>query len=276
MSVPAGTPVRVVVTGKGGVGKTTLAALLARLWAVRGARVLAVDADAQMNLARTLGFSAVAAAAVTPLSGELDYIEETVGARPGGGGALLRLNPDASDAVARFGVDGPDGVRLLVMGGLSQAGGGCLCPENSLLTAAVAAVGRDDADVVVMDTQAGVEHFGRSLARGFDRALVVTDGTSNAVAVAVRTARLAADLGIPRISLVVNRVRAPGDRDRVSRLVADEGGFPFAGVHLLPWDDAVLAADPSVGPVLHAGTPFAQAAGAIVGDGRSATLEVTR
>jgi CO dehydrogenase maturation factor len=276
MSVSPRAPVRVVVTGKGGVGKTTLTALLARQLAGAGHRVLAVDADAQMNLARTLGFSAAAAAAITPLSHERDYIEETVGARPGESAALLRLNPDASDAVSRFGVDGPDHVRLLVMGGLSQAGGGCLCPENSLLSATVAAVGRDDADVVLMDTQAGVEHFGRALARGFDRAVVVTDATANAVAVAVQTARLAADLGIPWISLVVNRVRTPDDPGRVSRLVADEGGFPFGAVHALPWDDAVLAADPSVEPLVHAGTPFTRATSELADDWLAVAMEATR
>ena len=141
------------------------------------------------------------------------------------------------------------------MGGLTQAGGGCLCPENSLLMAAVAAVGRDDADVVLMDTQAGVEHFGRALARGFDQAVVVTDATSNAVSVAVRTARLAAELGIPRIDLVVNRVRTPTDPDRVTGSSPSEGGFPFAAVRAVPWDDSVLDADPSVEPLLHAPDP---------------------
>jgi CO dehydrogenase maturation factor len=276
MRVSPRAPVRVVVTGKGGVGKTTLTALLARQLAGRGQRVLAVDADAQMNLARTLGFSAADAAAITPLAQARDYIEETVGARPGVDGSMLRLNPDVSDAVARFGVDGPDGVRLLVMGGLRQAGGGCLCPENSLLTAAVAAVGREDADVVLMDTQAGVEHFGRALARGFDQAVVVTDATANAVAVAVQTARLAADLGIPRISMVVNRVRTPRDTDRVSRLVADEGGFPFDAVRAVPWDDAVLDADPSVGPLLRGATPFTRATSMLADHWLAAAMEVAR
>ena len=276
MKAEQGAPGRVVVTGKGGVGKTTLTAMLARRAAEHGARVLAVDADAQMNLARTLGLSPRAAASIVPLSRLDDYIEEAVGARPGSVGGLLRLNPDVSDAVARFGVDAPGGVRLLVMGGLTQAGGGCLCPENSLLTAAVSAVSRADADVVLMDTQAGVEHFGRAVARGFDRALVACDPTANAVAVAVQTARLAADLGIPHIELVVNRVRRRADLGRVSALVEAEGGFPFGSVTPVPWDDAVLAADPSIEPLLAVSSPFGDAVGHLAADWLTPVIEVAR
>lgn len=127
-----------------------------------------------------------------------------------------------------------------------------------------------------MDTQAGVEHFGRALARGFDRAVVVTDPTANAVVVAVQTARLAADLGIPWIDLVVNRVRTPDDTGRASRLVADEGGFPFGSVRSVPWDDAVLAADPSVEPLLHAGTPFTRATSELADAWLAMAMEATR
>jgi CO dehydrogenase maturation factor len=257
-------PLRVVVSGKGGVGKTTLTALVGRQLARSGRRVLVVDADEQMNLARTLGLPPAACRAVVPLSRQEGYIEETVGARPGESGGMLRLNPDTSDAVARFGVDGPDGVRLLVMGGLRAAGGGCLCPEHSLLGSVVAGVRREHADVVLMDTHAGVEHFGRALARGFDRALVVTDPSANGVAVAVETARLARDLGIPHVALVVNRARSAADAERVARLVDDEGGFPFESVTVLPWDDAVLEADPSVGALVDSVGGLSAATGSLV------------
>ncbi len=242
-------PLRVVVTGKGGVGKTTVTAALARLLARAGHNVLAVDGDAQCNLARTLGLPAAEAAAIVPLARNTDYTAERAG-----GGGLVRLNPDVGDVTARFAVAAPDGVRLLVMGGLTQAGGGCLCPENSVLAATVAQVGRAAADVVLLDTQAGVEHFGRALARGFDTALVVADPTANAGQVAMQTARLARDLGIPRVDAVVNRWRT----GRPVGWLA-EPDVPLDAVHSLPWDDLVLDTEPAVDALLDGGSPFAVA-----------------
>jgi CO dehydrogenase maturation factor len=120
---------RVVVTGKGGVGKTTLTAMLARRMSRRGYRVLALDADPQMNLPYALGIELEQARALTPLSENSDYVEEKTGVRPGDGwGLFFRLNPDVDDVVDRFGIRGPDGVRLLVMGNTVQPAAGCLCP----------------------------------------------------------------------------------------------------------------------------------------------------
>jgi CO dehydrogenase maturation factor len=167
-----------VVSGKGGVGKTTLAAAMARILARGGRRVLAVDADAQLNLAAALGIPKDEAEALVPLSRNTGYIEEKTGARPGDGyGLLLRLNPDVDDVVERYGRQAPDGVRFLAMGTLSGAGVGCLCPENTLLTGVIRAIALRPGEAIVMDTQAGVEHFGRAIAQGFDHAVVMTDPT---------------------------------------------------------------------------------------------------
>lgn len=237
----------ILYLGKGGVGKTTLSAVLARVLARAGRSVLAVDADEQRNLGPALGVTEE----VTPLAAEADYVEEKTGARPGeGSGGLLCLNPDVADVVDRMGVAAPDGVRLLVMGGLRQAGGGCLCPEHALVQAVVGAMRLRRDEVVVMDTHAGVEHFGRALVRGFDQVLVVADPSANAVRVGMESATLAAEMGIGDIRLVVNRVRRPEDLSRALGHMAPGEQLVFSRIHVLPEDEATELADPAVDPLL--------------------------
>jgi CO dehydrogenase maturation factor len=263
---------RVVITGKGGVGKTSLTALLARLLAREAYRVLALDADPQMNLPYALGLPYDRARALVPLSQNPDYVQEKTGARPGSGwGLFFRLNPDVDDVVERFGVVGPEDVRLLVMGNTVQPAAGCVCPENSLLAAVANAVSLRRGEAILLDTQAGIEHFGRALARGFRHAVVVTDPTFNGVQVALHAARLARELEIPAIHLVVNRVRNDGDVERVAQILEDQGSFPFATKHLLPYEEQLLESEPDVGPLLtHSDSAFLRA----VGELRNALLRV--
>ena len=160
---------------------------------------------------------------------------------------MLRLHPVVTDVVERLGVPAGHGVTLLVMGTVGRAGGGCLCPQHSLLAAVVSGMRLRDDDVVLMDTHAGVEHFGRALARGFDQALVLVDPTYNSVQVGIRSAQLAHELGIGTIRLVINRARRDGDAQRVLAHAERLGGFTFASVHTLPYDEAALEAGSSVG-----------------------------
>ncbi|HMK63156.1 MAG TPA: AAA family ATPase [Acidimicrobiales bacterium] len=242
---------RVVVVGKGGVGKSTLCALMARTLAREGRRVVAVDADEQRNLAATLGLGLTESVSIVPVAENADYVEEKTGARPGeGAGGMLVLNPDTSDLVDRLSVEAPDGVRLVVMGGVRGAGAGCLCPETALISSAVAGMRLRGDDVVVMDTHAGVEHFGRALARGFDSVLVVVEPTFNAVQVGMESAALAGALGIGEVHLVVNRTRSDGDVDRVMDYVEQLGGPPFSSVTWVPYDAAALLSEPSVDALL--------------------------
>lgn len=241
--------IRIVIAGKGGVGKTTITALLAHLFAQAGFRVLAIDGDPQQNLAVTLGVPPETAEQIVPVSKSAEYLREKVGAGPDlSPGGLLTLNPDVSDVVDRFSIPVADNLRLLVMGGVKQAGSGCLCAEYTLLTAILRHMRLLKDDVILLDTPAGLEHFGRAVADGFSCAVVVADPTYNALSVARESAALARQLGIEHIILIVNRVNRPEDRDKARQRAGhlDE----FSRVMLLSFDSGVIAAEPEVCPLL--------------------------
>ena len=249
---------RVVVTGKGGVGKTTTTALLAHLFARDGYNVLAVDEDPQMNLPYALGLDREIADAIVPISQNLDYIEEKTGARPGTSwGLYLNLTPDISDVVDKFGVRVTDNISVLVMGTVSKAATGCLCPENALLDAVVKFISLKKGEVILMDTQAGVEHFGRALSKGFKHCVVVTEPTFNAVEVAKRTGMLAKEIGIPNVFLLVNKVRREKDIDKVMENVSRNEGV-FDTIMFAPYDELLLDVEPSVKPLLERETPYVE------------------
>ncbi|MCX7805295.1 MAG: AAA family ATPase [Planctomycetota bacterium] len=224
---------KLAISGKGGVGKTTVAALIARRLAASGRRVIAIDADPNANLGMALGVPK--AAKVTPLIEMEDLIAERTGAKPGAYGVYFKMNPLVEDIPDKFGYDVSDGVRLMVMGGLKKGGSGCACPENSFLKALVEhlVLRRDEA--VVMDMDAGVEHLGRGTARGVEAMLVVTEPGFRSLETAKRIARLARQIGVANVAAAGNKVRSEADR----RLIEKEmEGIPLAG--FLPYDEALL------------------------------------
>ncbi|MHC1680849.1 MAG: AAA family ATPase [Methanomassiliicoccales archaeon] len=239
---------RILVAGKGGVGKTTLSAAICLLGAAEGRRVLAVDQDAQQNLAYSLGYPPEKAALLRPITQELDYVEEKVGARPGGGwGGIIGLNPDVSDVAERFGVRIEENLHLLVMGGVVQASTGCLCPENSMLGALVRFLNSREDDLIVMDAQAGLEPFGRTVAEGFGTALVVSEPTFNSLQVAARIEKLSRQLGMRRVDLVLNKFQGSLDREKVARYIPEA---VFDHVHELSLDPSVLKHEPDVSRIV--------------------------
>jgi CO dehydrogenase maturation factor len=236
--------VKIAVTGKGGVGKTTIAAGLARTFGSRGYRVIALDMDPSPNLASSLSCSPAEAASITPLVEMEDLILERTGAPPEGGGMVFRINPKVDDIPERFGIGCRDGVRLLVLGSIRTGGGGCFCPANALARRLVDHLS-GMADLLVMDMEAGVEHLGRGTTRTVEALLVVAEPTVKSVDAAGHIAKLARDLGINLIFGVVNKVADGKGEPFLSRLSA-LGVTPLG---IIPFDPAVQEAEEKGVPV---------------------------
>jgi CO dehydrogenase maturation factor len=228
---------KVAITGKGGVGKTTLAALLAQAYADQGRDVLAVDADPSPCLAGALGFPAELRARLRPISEMDDLIEERTGAKPGTVGGFFTLNPRVDDIPERFSVV-HRGVRLLEMGSVDTGGSGCICPESAMLkTLFTHLLFRKD-DILLLDMYAGVEHLGRATVDFVDAMLVVVEPTRRSLGTAAQIKKLANDIGLTRLYLVGNKVR---NEDEARFLEAETPGLPVLG--LLPADLKVQEAD---------------------------------
>ncbi|MDP2951801.1 MAG: carbon monoxide dehydrogenase accessory protein CooC [Chloroflexota bacterium] len=201
---------KIAVAGKGGVGKTTLSSLLARVYAERGRPVLAVDANPDANLGLALGFSPQELERITPLVEMDKLIEERTGAKPGSRAPFFKINPKVDDIPERFSAQ-IDGIRLLVMGTVKTGGGGCLCPEETLLRALMSHLVLERSEVVIMDMEAGVEHLGRGTAEGVDAFIVVVEPGRRSLQTAAAVKRMASDLGVKRCYLVGNKVTGEAD-----------------------------------------------------------------
>jgi CO dehydrogenase maturation factor len=217
---------KLAITGKGGVGKTTVAASLCRALRDLGRAVVAVDADPDTNLAGSLGYRGPE---IAPLSKLEALIAERVGGGDGGGG-FLRLNPRVDDIPEQLGVV-IDGIRLLVMGTIDRGRQGCACPQNVLLREVLAHLVLGAQEDVIVDMEAGIEHLGRGTAEGVDLMLNVVEPGWAALQTARRVARLAAQLGIGRLGAVANRVAGEEDRDFIC---GELGTLPLLGA--LPFD----------------------------------------
>jgi CO dehydrogenase maturation factor len=228
---------KIAISGKGGVGKTTLSALLAQAYADAGRDVLAVDVDPSPCLAGALGFPEEKRARLHPISEMDELIEERTGAKPGTMGGFFTLNPRVDDLPERFSVSNRD-VRLLEMGSVDTGGSGCICPESAMLkTLFTHLLFRKD-DVLILDMYAGVEHLGRATVDFVDAMLIVVEPTRRSLGTAGQIAKLANDIGLNRLWLVGNKVRD----DREATFLSDNTpGIPVLG--FLPADLAVQEAD---------------------------------
>ncbi|MEI6148128.1 MAG: AAA family ATPase [bacterium] len=228
---------KIAVTGKGGVGKTTVCSLLAKALKAAGHDVVAIDCDPDSNLAACMGYPQ--ADELKPLVALKDLIEEKMGVKPGTTGGMFRLNPFVEDIPDRYAVD-IDGVRVLVAGAIKKGGAGCYCPENALIRALIAHLLVDGKTDLILDMEAGVEHLSRGTVRTVDALIVVVDPSLRAVETAVRIRELAGQLGLKQILAIGNKIRSEKD----SRfLVESLSGWEFAG--FLPYDDTLRDAEMS-------------------------------
>src|SRR3972149_1763475 len=226
---------KLAIVGKGGVGKTTLAAVLARRLAGLGRQVIAVDADPDGNLATALGVPEEAMP--QPIAQMRDLILERTEAKDQGTGLMFKLNPLVDDLPERFAVS-ICGVRLLVLGTVESGGKGCMCPEGALLKALMQLLLLRLPDDVILDMEAGLEHLGRASARGVDAMIAVVEPGMRSVQTAARAQRLAADIGIQRIFIVGNRIR---DQHEIELLERSLNGRCILG--MLPYCAELARAD---------------------------------
>ena len=228
---------KIAITGKGGVGKTTLTALLAQIFANAGKQVLAVDADPSPCLAGALGFPEDLAAQLHPIVEMDELIEERTGAKPGTVGGFFTLNPRVDDIPERFSVI-HRGVRLLEMGSVDMGGSGCICPESAMLkTLFTHLLFRKD-EILLLDMYAGVEHLGRATVDFVDAMLVVVEPTRRSLGTARQIKKLANDIGLTRLFLVGNKIQ---NHEESKFLESETPGLPVLG--FLPADIKVQEAD---------------------------------
>ncbi len=221
---------KLAITGKGGVGKTTLSALLAYTYANQGNKVLAIDADPDANLPSALGLSKDITDLITPIAQMDDLIEERTGARPGTSGGFFSLNPRVDDIPDRFSTT-QRGIKLLVLGTVGRGGGGCICPESALLKNLVRHLFVGRTEVVILDMEAGLEHLGRGTASAVDAFIVVVEPGQRSLQTAQAIKRLAADIWIHKVYVVGNKIRNEQDKAFIrERLPGDEllGFLPFS------------------------------------------------
>ena len=228
---------RLAIAGKGGVGKTTLASLLAMVYAAEGRRVIAIDADPDANLAGALGISREEARRITPISQLKDLIEERTGAKAGSFGAYLKLNPRVDDIPDRFSAH-KGNVRLMVLGTVKGGGAGCICPESALLRSLMSHLLLERSEVIIMDMEAGLEHLARGTAAGVDAFIVVVEPGKRSLQTAESIQKLAKDLGIDKCYVVGCKTQNAADRQFI---IENMSGFEIIG--FLNYDPAIIQAD---------------------------------
>ena len=228
---------KIAVSGKGGVGKTLIAAGLARGFAQRGLKTIAIDADSSPNLALTLGLSAEEARKIVPISENKELVDSKTST---GYSGVYRLSFTVDDIVREYSVSTPFGVNLIVMGTVKSMGSGCMCAPNAVIRALLRHLIVDRNEAVVLDLEAGVEHIGRGTAKQVDALLIVADSNLKSLEIAKHIYDLASKAEMKQLYLVGNRVMNEAQKTAI-RTFAEKNGLSL--LTLIPFDPRVTDAD---------------------------------
>ena len=226
---------KLAIAGKGGVGKTTVASLLIQYLADRGKRVIAIDADPDSNLSSALGYTDIKE--IVPISEMEDIIEERTGAKPGQSGSFFQLNPKVDDLPEKLWIE-KGNIRLMIMGTVKKGGGGCVCPESTLLKNLITHVIFYRDDVVIMDMEACIEHLGRGTASAVDMFIIVVEPGKRSIETAEKIRKLASDIGLKKIGVVGNKIRGTNDENFIRESLKDIKILGF-----IPYDERLIEAD---------------------------------
>lgn len=207
-----GLNMKIAVSGKGGVGKSTFAGALALSIAKRGGRVLVLDADPDANLASALGITHENQKKIIPISKQIELIEQRTGAKVDQYGKVFKLNPEVSDIADKYAYT-HNGVSLLVLGAVTTGGGGCACPENTFIKALVTDLILYKNETLIMDMEAGIEHLGRATSQGVDVMVVVVEPGQRSIDCAKTVIRMSKEIGLKKLVFVLNKVTSKEDEE---------------------------------------------------------------
>jgi len=226
---------KIAVSGKGGVGKTTFSSLLIRTLNDDGRHVLAIDADPDANLASAIGIHK--AETITPIAEMKDLIFERTEAKPGTIGGFFKLNPKVDDLPDALSVKF-ENIKLMRLGGVQKGGSGCICPESTLIKSLISHIVLQRNEIIVIDMEAGIEHLGRATAMAVDILIVVVEPGRRSIDTAERIKKLASEIGLSNIKAIGNKIRSKKDENFLKKQLPD-----FEFLAFLPYDNAFIEAD---------------------------------
>jgi CO dehydrogenase maturation factor len=196
---------KVLVCGKGGSGKSTVAALLAKSMAKRGFNVLVVDSDeSNYGLHRQLGME-LPSALMDHFGGKKEMMGKMRRSFAGGEEASLFDEKWTLASIPAEATTEKDGIRLLAIGKIHDFGEGCACPMGALSRKFLDNLAVGDKEMVIVDTEAGIEHFGRGIEAGCDAILAVLDPSYESLLLSKKIAEISKKINKP-LYFVLNRV----------------------------------------------------------------------